>query len=178
MTTTTLSRKPAKNSILTNFLLDIGLFLVFLTIYEEHATGLPIHEWGALALATVAIVHILLHWKWITACGKCFLQRVKTEIRINYLLNALLFIAFTAVMFSGLMLSKVILPTFGIELGENGFWHWLHAFSADVSLGLVALHIGMHWKWIFNTAKRVVLGSASRKPTPKHQPSVSTAEVE
>jgi hypothetical protein len=163
METRTATRAPVKKSIVTNVLLDGVFLIVFLIIYEEHATGITIHEWGALALAIVAVVHILLHWSWIVAFGKRFFQNIRGDIRFNYVLNALLFLAFTAVTFSGLMMSEAVLPAIGIRLGENGFWHWLHSLTADISLGLVALHIALHWKWIFSTVKRLVKGSSAPK---------------
>jgi hypothetical protein len=177
MTKTLTARRPAKKSIITNFVLDSALLLVFLVIYEEHATGLTIHEWGGLALAIVAMVHILLHWKWIISCGKCFLRNVKTEIRLNYLINMLLFVAFTAVIFSGIMMSEVVMPLFGIPRVNSRFWHWLHALSADITLGLVVLHIAMHGKWIITTAKRMIFGARAPKPTqqPKSTSTVTDA---
>lgn len=173
MDANSVARKPAKQRIFTNLLLDVVLFLVFLMIYEEHATGITIHEWGALALASVAVVHMLLHWQWIVAFGKRFFQRIKGEIRFNYIVNSLLFVALTTVTFSGLMMSEVVMPVLGIEIGQNGFWHWLHALSADVSLGLMALHLALHWKWIFSTVQRLLIGSSPRKTIASPKPSVA-----
>lgn len=179
MDTTTTARKAGKKSIATNLILDSILLLVFLTIYEEHATGITIHEWGALALAGIAVVHILLHWKWIIAFGKRFFQNIRSDIRLNYILNIVLFIAFTAVTFSGLMMSEAVLPALGIRPPEGGFWHFLHSLSADITLGLVALHIALHWKWITSTIKRLVFpGSPTSKTATRQHQVASTAEAE
>lgn len=174
MKTSSVDRKPVKQSIFKNLLLDVVLFFVFLTIYEERATGITIHEWGALALASVAVVHILWHWQWVVSCSKCVMKKAKAGLRINYVVNILLFVALTAVTFSGLMMSEAVLPAFGIEIGRNRFWHWLHALTADISLGLMALHVGLHWKWILGTVKRLVFGSRTHKKVLDTQPVVTS----
>lgn len=173
MNTKIVHKKPAKNNLITNIVVNSILLLAFLIIYEEHATGLTIHEWGALALASIIVVHILLHWQWVVACGKRFFQNIKGGIRLNYIINSILFVAFTAVIFSGLMISEAVMPAIGLRLPQSGFWHWLHAFAADVSLGLVVLHIGLHWKWIINAIKRTVFAPASSKATLHQKPALS-----
>ncbi len=167
------SQEIGKNSIVTNVVVNSILLLVFLIIYEEHATGISIHEWGALALVSIIVVHILLHWQWIVACGKRFFQNIKGCIRLNYIINIMLFVAFTAVIFSGLMISEVVMPAIGLRLPQSGFWRWLHGFAADVSLGLVVFHVGLHWKWVINAVKRTVVAPASSKAKLHQKPALS-----
>jgi cytochrome b len=50
----------------TNLLLDVGVFAALLIVMEPDLTGIAIHEWLSLAVAGTIIVHLLLHWKWIT----------------------------------------------------------------------------------------------------------------
>lgn len=158
-------RKPAGGTMRTNLLLDIGLLLVFLAIYEQRATGLTIHEWGGLIVGGGLMVHILLHWQWVASNTRRFFRRLAGEIRLNYFINVLLFVAFTTAMVSGLMISHVVLPRFGLHMGQSPFWQWLHSLSADIALWLVALHIALHWGWIVNAVKRCLVAPlASRTP--------------
>jgi len=173
----TTQAKLAGNKMKTNLLLDIGLFILFLVIYEQRATGLTLHEWGGLALATTIIVHILLHWEWVIHWGKRFLKAMSGEIRINYVLNVALFISFTAIVFSGLLISKVVMPLFGLPENENGFWRWLHGMASDVTIWLIGLHVAMHWTWIVSSIKRLMFASSTRREIESPKP-VSAAEAE
>jgi hypothetical protein len=139
---------------LRDLLVDASIFVGFLLVTNPRATGQTIHEWLGVAFGAGVIVHLLLHWKWITNVVRRFFSRLPGQVRINSLLNSLLFIDVTLVVFSGLMISKVVLGTFGLASGPGPFWRWLHTFSADTVLFIVALHIALHWKWVVNTIKR------------------------
>jgi len=140
-----------------NLLLDIAMFLVFAVTYQAKATGTTIHEWLGVSIAAVIIVHILLHWQWVVGITKQFLKKLKAEPRVNYIVNTAIFISFTTVIFSGLMISHSVLPFFGLEIASSGFWKMLHFTSADVTVWLAALHVALHWRWIVNAVKRYLL---------------------
>lgn len=137
-----------------NLGVDIALFLIFLVVYQAKATGQAVHEGLGVGIAAAFIIHILLHWQWVVTITRRFFQEVKTEPRINYLLNAGLFICFTTTIFSGLMISRSVLPFFGLEAANTSFWKMLHFTSAELSLWLLALPVALHWRWIVDAAKR------------------------
>ncbi|HAU31241.1 MAG: Uncharacterized protein XD84_0358 [Desulfotomaculum sp. 46_80] len=139
-----------------NLLLDIVLLLVFLVIYEQKATGNIVHEWLGAAIVVILVTHILLHWQWAVNTTRRFFQKIGAEPRINYILNAAIFINFTTILFSGLMMSKVLLPIIGLRSSVSPFWKFLHSASTDIILLLVAIHIGLHWNWIINNLKRLL----------------------
>ena len=60
-------------------------------------------------------MHLLLHWAWIAGVTRRFFQRVQGAARLNYLLNTLLFIDVTLIIFTGVMISEVALPLFGLR---------------------------------------------------------------
>jgi len=140
-----------------NLLLDIGLLLAFFLVYEVKATGEAIHEWLGVGIAVVMIVHILLHWEWVLAVTKRFLTRLKTEPRIQYILNIGIFIGFTTIIFSGLMMSRSVLPVLGLQGSNSWFWKWLHFQSADITFLFSALHVALHWQWVVNAVKRYLI---------------------
>ena len=96
-----------------HLIVDTIALAAFLIVFEPLMTGLAIHEWLSLALAGVLIVHILLHWKWVTSVTARFFKRLSHSSRINYVINALLFVVFTVVVFSGLMISETVMPFLG-----------------------------------------------------------------
>jgi hypothetical protein len=149
--------KKKFNSTKLNMVIDASLLLAFLFTMDPHTTGKAIHEWLSIAFGVAIIVHLLLHWEWIVAVTRRFLSKTVNQARTNYVLNALLFISMTVVIFSGIMISEVVLPTLGIEAQRNFFWRWLHSFSADAILFVIGLHVALHRKWIVNTSRRYLL---------------------
>ncbi|MFN8458750.1 MAG: DUF4405 domain-containing protein [Anaerolineae bacterium] len=147
-------KKSTMSKTKINLGVDMALFLVFLVVYQAKATGEAAHEWLGVGLAAAFIIHILLHWEWVIVITRRFFQKIKSEPRINYLLNAGLFICFTTIIFSGLMISRSVLPFFGLEAADTPFWKMLHLTAADISLWLVALHVALHWRWIVEAVKR------------------------
>lgn len=140
-----------------NLLLDIGLLLALFLVYEVNVTGEAVHEWLGMGLAGVMIVHILLHWQWVVTVSQRFFSRLKAEPRVQYLLNLGIFIGFTTIIFSGLMISHSVLPIFGLQGSNSWFWKWLHFQSADVTFLLAALHVALHWQWVVNAVKRYLI---------------------
>jgi hypothetical protein len=141
---------------LRDLMVDGLIFFGFLLATDPRGTGQAVHEWLGIAFAAGVVVHLLLHWKWITNVVRRFFSKLPGQVRINSLLNILLFIDATLVVFSGLMISKVVLGTFGITANHDSVWRWLHTFSTDGALFIVGLHIALHWKWVVNTLKRTI----------------------
>lgn len=141
----------------TNLLIDLVILASFLIAFEPALTGIPIHEWLSLALTGVLIAHILLHWRWVVSVTVHLVRQLLHSLRLNYVIDALLFIAMVTVMFSGIMISRSILDVFGIPPSRDMFWRILHARSADAALILTACHFALHWKWVVNTFKRFVI---------------------
>lgn len=166
MTAKTLSTSTRKvNPVKINYLYDLLILIVFLVLFDPHVTGVAIHEWLGIAFGAALITHLLLHWKWLVASTRRFLGRLPRATRLNYVLNALLFVAMTVLIFSGLMMSESALPALGIQLPEGRTWHQLHALSSDWALIILGFHVALHWKWILTTTKRYVISPiVSRLP--------------
>lgn len=150
----------------TNLLLDTASFVAFLLVTAPHFTGMAIHEWLSIALGGALITHLLLHWSWLVAVTRRFFSAASWRARTNYLLNALLFVCFTVAIFTGLMISEVALPLFGIELGHDGLWEQLHRLASDACVILLGLHLALHWSWIVNTTRRLFTRRGARR-TPR-----------
>lgn len=155
MMKTTQVRKT--NPVKVNYLVDLSIFIAFLVALDPHSTGMTIHEWLGIAFGAAAVIHLLLHWKWLVATTRRFLGKLPRQSRVNYALNSLLFINMTLLIFSGLMISEIALPAVGLQLSAAFAWRTLHALTADWALLLLGLHVALHWKWILNTTKRYVL---------------------
>ena len=131
-------------STVRNLIVDAAIFAGFLLATDPHATGQTIHEWLGLAFGAGIITHLLLHWKWIVSVVRRFFSKLPGQVRINSLLNSLLFIAMTLIIFSGIMISKVVLSTFGLSGSHDAIWRWLHTSATNVALIVVGLHVALH----------------------------------
>ena len=149
--------KKQLNPTKINLAVDGGIFLGFLVADAPHFTGMAIHEWLGIAFGAAIITHLLLHWQWLVAVTRRFLANIPRQARLNYLLNMLLFIDVTLIIFSGLMISRVALPSLGLSLGESGAWRGIHSLTANLSLALVGLHVALHWQWLVKAIKRYII---------------------
>ncbi len=140
----------------TKLVIDITLFIAFLIAMDPRSSGITVHEWLAISLLAVVIIHLLLSWDWIVQITRRFIGKTNNQSRINYVLNWLLFIDGAVIMLSGFMISEAVLPSLGINLPRNFAWRGLHDLSANLFLLLLGLHTALHWKWIVDTIKRYV----------------------
>ena len=141
----------------TNLTLDIAIFSAFLVASSPAFTGLAIHEWLSVAFAATLVLHLLFHWKWIATLTKTFFKNLLHASRLDYLVDGLLFVAMTAAILSGLMISRSVMVTLGISLSAVPAWRSIHSLSANLSLVLVAVHFGLHWKWVVTNFRRYIL---------------------
>ncbi|HEX9018334.1 MAG TPA: DUF4405 domain-containing protein [Anaerolineaceae bacterium] len=141
----------------TNLFVDFGIFAAFLVVAEPGLTGLPIHEWLGVAFAAAIIIHLLLHWKWVVSITTNFFKKLFHESRLQYVVDAVLFVSMTAVIFSGLLISRNVMSVFGLQLAENHAWRAVHVLSANTTVAMVALHTALHWKWVVNMTRRYLV---------------------
>jgi hypothetical protein len=138
----------------TNLFIDLGIFSAFLIAMEPRFTGIALHEWLSLALAATVVVHLLLHWKWILAVGALFFKKLWHSSRLKFGVDALLFIVFTSILFSGIMISRAVLPGLGVQIQSSPVWRSLHSLSASVGILLVGLHFALSWNWVVGCSSK------------------------
>ena len=160
----------------TNLILDLSMLGAFLAVSNPHLTGISIHEWLAVSLAGAVITHLLLHWDWILKVGKEFFKKLWHQSRLNFVVNTLFFIAMTGTLFSGLMISKSVLPVLGIQLAVSGAWRSIHFLMSDVSVILLGVHFALHLKWVGTNIKRYILNPVAGLLQQRALPQVLTAQ--
>ncbi len=137
------------------FLLEALLFAAFVISIDLPLTGLEIHEWLGIALAIALIVHIVQHAGWIASTSRRFVTTASFHNRVNYLLMVALFIGFASITVSGLVISHFALPFFGADPPGGWFWHWLHVWSAEWMIWIIAVHLGVNWSWVVSATRRL-----------------------
>lgn len=149
-----------------NLAVDIVIFLFFLVVEAPKFSGLAIHEWLGIAIGAGVLTHVLLHWSWVIEISKRFFGKAQAIARVNYVLNLLLFIALTTIIFTGLMISEVAMPALGITVAQNGLWRGVHTAAANLFILLIALHVALHWQWLANLLRRASGTSDIARRTP------------
>ncbi|AGK53203.1 DUF4405 domain-containing protein [Bacillus sp. 1NLA3E] len=138
----------------TKIVLDILLAITFVLLMNPRVlNGLPFHEIAGLIIGVAILIHIGLNYHWvINTTKKIFDSKLHRKTRYSYLLNILLFISMAAVIITGILISKVVTPSLAIQNSHS--IREIHGFSADATLALVGLHVGLHWQWILSICKR------------------------
>lgn len=138
----------------TKIVLDLMMAITFVLLMNPRVlNGLPFHEIAGLIIGVAILVHIGLNFRWvINTTKKIFDSKLPNKTRFSYLLNILLLISMATVIVTGILISRVVLPSLAIQ--GNHSIRGLHSFSADATLALVGLHIGVHWQWIVSICKR------------------------
>ncbi len=140
----------------SRYWVDVILLILFVAAASQKATGNFIHEWLSLALILPLVVHLLMHWQWLVNIPKkLFSPKLALKIRINILLNGLLYLSLLLVMLSGVMISKDALPTLGLFITRDHFWNAIHHLSTNYLLGFIGVHIAMHIYWITRQTKSI-----------------------
>ena len=145
-----------KNNNYIKIVLDILLAVLFILLFNNRVfSGQEFHEITGVAIGLVLIVHLGLNWRWIQQVTiNFFIKKMSLKIRIKYLVDLLLFLAITFVIFSGILISKTIF--LGIRATDIAFFQSLHISIAYLTLMLVGIHIGLHWSWVMNVSKKIL----------------------
>ncbi len=139
----------------TNFNLDIAIVLLYLLIMEPKFTGLVLHEWIGLCVGIMFIIHILMHWQWIVEASKRYFKKFPKKAKLNYVLDILLLIGSGAILLSAFPISKKIgFAWLGIG-GDISMWQHLHVAFSFLTLFVIAIHLGLHWKWTINALNKI-----------------------
>jgi hypothetical protein len=154
------TRRPGRIAAL--FTVDLALVVAFVVVIEVPLTGLPVHEWMGIALGLGLVVHLLQHAGWAGTTLKRLFGRTSFRNRLNYLMMGLLFLGFTTIVVSGLLISESALPVLGLQPPAQEFWAWLHLASVTWVLALFAIHVALNWKWLTGTARRFLIAPLRR----------------
>lgn len=139
-----------------NWLLDAVLFGGFLLALWLDLTGLAIHQWLGIAVGALALHHLTVHWRWVEAVTERLFGRVGKQARRFYAVDAGLAAGFVTIAATGLVISTWL----DLSLASYAAWRTLHVLVSVATLALLVVKIGLHWRWIIGTARRIFLAPA------------------
>ena len=139
-----------------DFWFDAVLLLGYTLAYSYGFTGIGIHEWLGLGLGLAVVFHLTLHWDWVIRTTRK-LASPRGHDRVIWVVNLALLAGMTWCVLSGILISRVALPYLGINLTRIGpFWSAMHDTTAEITLGLVPVHVALRWRWIVRIGRRLL----------------------
>ena len=127
-----------------NLLVDFVLLSGFLVLFYLEFTGINVHQWLGVALGGLALFHLILHWRWVTAVMKNFKKPAGRKVGLFFSLDVAILFGLVSILVSGLAIST----WFSIALADPGAWVDLHISLSIMTLVLIVIKIGLHWQWI------------------------------
>lgn len=135
-------------------LLDGCLLAGFWLLNQVRLTGIVIHEWAGVALAFVLLLHVGMHWRWISNMLRKFL-RVRNAVQYFKLaLDIFGFIAFFAIIISGILMSRSFLPALGLSGVHSRSLKMIHVLATNATIAMLALHLLVNLKGIIRMMTR------------------------
>ncbi len=158
----------------THWMIDAALFAGFLVSFWLDLTGVSLHQWLGVAVAALAGYHLLAHWNWVEAVTARLFGQTSGQARRYYLVDAGVLAGFLTILATGLVISTWL----ALPLGNYAAWLNVHIVASIVTVGLVVLKIGMHWRWIAATARRIVSPPAPAGKTAPVRPAPAAGRRE
>jgi len=150
-----------RDKTLLKFLLDILLVVLFLNIFESELIGATWHEILGLGIGVLFAVHLMFNWTWVKNITRnLFNPAFKLKPKLFFVLNIMSFICLVAMIYTGIEISRILFPSeaavFNHDLVE------VHEAVAHALLGLFALHLALHWRFIVNAVCKLYAGLSTK----------------
>jgi hypothetical protein len=117
-----------------------------------------LHTWGGLAMISVSIIHLALHWKWVVAMSKRVfnevfghLGSVKSRGRWNLILDLVIGLSFLLAALSGVYFLSfpgghgTVDP---LIIFTRSTWDLIHIWAGLVLIAGAIFHLVLHWTWV------------------------------
>lgn len=131
-----------------------GLIILF----DRH-TWEWLHTWIGLAMVIAALIHLIVHWSWVTATTRRVasdFRNMAPRLRMIIAVDVLIAIGFVISAISGLVFfadKQLGLPVYGVL--SSSLWDVIHTWSSILMTVAAVTHFALHWKWITNVTRRI-----------------------
>jgi hypothetical protein len=127
-------------------------------------TWSDLHTWFSLVMIAGAIVHLALHWEWLSSVTRRLREGKAKKARWNYVFDWILGLTLVIATVTGLVF--LVAPGGGYQGGRNpaysaatwgldrGTWSDLHTWFGLGFLAVLVAHQALHWAWIRHTIGR------------------------
>lgn len=145
------------------FALDLLMAVTFVLLFNDRVLGgLSFHEMAGLGIGVAFIVHVLLNAAWVKRVTMKMLDRkLPWKTRFEYGLNLLLLVSMAFIIFSGIIISRIVFPQ--VTIGNETWFKATHISVSFLVLAIVGVHVGLHWNWVMNMVKKMAGRSSSSR---------------
>jgi hypothetical protein len=126
---------------------NLALLVSFILTYFIDLTGLELHQYLGIAAAGILAVHIITHWTWILNVSRRLFKKMSGRVRLYYLLDGMLLLAFIIITITGVLISTWL----DIFLSDYMLLRSIHIISSIAGLLLLIVKMGLHWKFFAKT---------------------------
>jgi hypothetical protein len=159
-------KKMKTNKSIWKWVINLVLWVGFIIAFFLDLTGLDVHQWLGLALGALAGYHLVQHWKWVQAVNNRFFTSTSRQARGYFLIDAAILTGFVLIVGSGVLISS------WLSLANTAFLVNLHVTSSILTLLLVVIKLGLHWRVIIQTVQKYYI-----TPLVTRQPALAPAPV-
>jgi hypothetical protein len=148
-----------------------------------------LHTWMGVAMIAAALVHVIIHWTWITGTISRTWQVITGKrkgfgLRLTYniLLDAVIALSFLVCAVSGVYFMYFAPSGSSSQslIFSNSTWDLIHTWSGIVMVIAAVLHFALHWKWVtiittkvFGTRNSLSVGMDDTRPVEVINPTFS-----
>ncbi len=149
-----------KGSRMWKWITAAALLIGFLVTFFLDWTGLEWHQWIGVALGALAAYHGWVHRTWVVSVARRLLGNTGGLGPLYFLIDAGLLAGFSVIVATGLVISS------WLNLALTGYAAWLnvHVSAAVLTLVLVVVKVGTHWRWIVTTWRAEMAALAGPDP--------------
>ena len=140
----------------------------------DRTTWDDLHTWGGVLMIVAAIIHLFLHWSWVTGMLKWLLKPITRQIKPapgsgkwNLLLNSIIGLSFVATAASGVYF---LFSPGGRNASDQLFlfsrttWDLIHTWAGVTLLSAGVLHFSIHWRWVVKVLRKMAGPASEVKP--------------
>ena len=131
----------------TKIIANLALLVSFILTYFIDLTGLELHQYLGVTAAGIMGVHVITHWTWITNVSRRLFKKMSGRVRLYYLLDGALFLAFITITITGVLISTWL----EVFLSDYMVLRSIHIISSIAGLVLLIVKMGLHWKFFTKT---------------------------
>ena len=134
-----------------NWWIDVLMLVGFLFCFYLNLTGVVGHEWLGVGVILLATVHFWLHLDWVKAVTQRLFKGTGARNCWYFLVDLLIMLGFVVIIETGLIIST----WFNLNLTNYNAWLDIHTYASLITLGLIVVKVGIHWRWVVNVAGKI-----------------------
>jgi hypothetical protein len=145
--------------------LNAVLLGTLVATYRPDWMGVAVHQWLGMAIIVPLLAHNIVNWNRRGDQASRRSPTCKQEMpRVSAAANGMLFVITVCAMVSGFMVSPALRASLGVHSAETLVWHDIHAWSANATVVLLALHVFMRAHRLFEVVSESSGGSTEWRP--------------